>query len=188
MRRAAAAGLALLRSSRSACCAGSIAHAPTGAAAAVSSGCRVEAATAASLVLSALARLGRGQEAQLQQAALFRSLLRSRATKTPKAVAIKHPPARPPKGPVRRVLWSAGKAVGLAVVTVPLAAVGALVVSGWEDAEATELILSVPRSARTVWWGARAAYRYKALAARWGFGCIHLRASIIRDEESERRE
>ncbi|GAB4820740.1 hypothetical protein N2152v2_007786 [Parachlorella kessleri] len=170
MRRAAAARLALLRSSHSACCAGSIALAPVNvaaaAAAAMGHACRVEAAAAASLLLPAAARLCPAQQAQYQQVALFRSLLRSRASKTSKPVPMKPPPTRPLKGPVRRVLWSAGKALGLAVVTVPLAAVGALVVSGWEDAEATELILSLPRSARTVWWGARAAYRYKALAAR----------------------
>lgn len=98
---------------------------------------------------------------QHQQAAAFRSRL-PRSTHPPH-----HPPHHRPKpGPLRRALRLLGAAVGVTAVAVPIGGVVALVAAGIEDADATELLLSVPRSARTVWWGAQAAFHYKALAAR----------------------
>ena len=114
----------------------------------------------------------------LQQVAFFRSLFRSRLPNAshpppPTYPHAAHPPhhrahLRQPRrgGVLRRGLTAIGKVVGLAVVAIPVAGVAALVLSGTEDADATELVLSVPRTARVVWWGGQASYRYKALASR----------------------
>lgn len=151
----------------------------------VSGACQPGAGSTAVTVLLP-ARL---QPAQLQQAAHFRSLFRKRLPKSPAphlhpahpphAHAHAHPHPKPaagaasaaiakkPRGLIRRALGAVGMAVGLTIVFIPLAGVGALVATGWKDAGATELVLSVPRTAKVVWWGANATYRYKDLAARW---------------------
>ena len=67
---------------------------------------------------------------------------------------------------LRRAAAAAAKAAGLAAVGLPLSGVAALVAAGRrEGADAAELLASLPRTARMVWWGAWATARYKALAA-----------------------
>lgn len=75
--------------------------------------------------------------------------------------APKPPKQRPPRSAVRRAATAAGAAAGLAAVGVPLAGIAALVVAGRDDADAAEIIRSLPRTARVVWWGAWASYKVR---------------------------
>lgn len=82
-----------------------------------------------------------------------------------------HLPHRRGRAPSRSLLWrslaAAGKAAGVAVVGLPLAATAALVYRGREEgASAGEILSSLPRTLRVVWWGGWATLQYKALAAR----------------------
>lgn len=65
---------------------------------------------------------------------------------------------RPRAGPLRRVLAGVGKAAGVAAVGLPLAGIGTLVVKGRDDADAIEIVNSLPRTMRVVWWGSWASY------------------------------
>ncbi|KAI3436647.1 hypothetical protein D9Q98_006063 [Chlorella vulgaris] len=70
-----------------------------------------------------------------------------------------------PPSLLRRSLKAVGATAGLAAIGLPLAGIAALVVTGREDADAIEIVRSLPRTARVVWWGTWAACKYKALAA-----------------------
>ncbi|PSC71592.1 putative aarF domain-containing kinase 1 [Micractinium conductrix] len=75
---------------------------------------------------------------------------------------------RKPRSTLHRALAALGKAAGVATLGLPLAGAAALVVAGRDDAEAVELVRSLPRTARVVGWGAWATWQYKALAAAHG--------------------
>jgi hypothetical protein len=104
---------------------------------------------------------------QHQQLALFRSRLPKSAHAPPQLHLGKHgTAARKPRSRLRRALATVGKGLGIALVSIPLAGTMALVLSGIQDADATDIVLSMPRTAGALWWGMGAAYRYKALGAR----------------------
>lgn len=91
---------------------------------------------------------------QWQQPAahLQRAGIRTRHAKHPH-----HP--KPPRSRLRRALAAAGTATGLAAVGLPAAAVVALVVKSRDEADAWEVLGSLPRTARIVWWGAWATLK-----------------------------
>lgn len=66
---------------------------------------------------------------------------------------------RKPRSTLHRALAALGKAAGVATLGLPLAGAAALVVAGRDDAEAVELVRSLPRTARVVGWGAWATWQ-----------------------------
>lgn len=73
--------------------------------------------------------------------------------------------ARPRRGLLARSLTAVGKAAGLAAVGAPVAGVAALLVVSRGQADAAEVVGSLPRTARVVWWGAWATYKVRVLVA-----------------------
>jgi hypothetical protein len=74
-----------------------------------------------------------------------------------------------PPSLLRRSLKAVGATAGLAAIGLPLAGIAALVVTGREDADAIEIVRSLPRTARVVWWGTWAAC--EASIGRSGLWC-----------------
>ncbi|KAL4457670.1 hypothetical protein ABPG75_012535 [Micractinium tetrahymenae] len=125
-------------------------------------------AAAAPPAAAALARQELQQlQLQQRQQQLF-AWLQSAGVRTGTWHAPRHAHPHPRRRALRRVAVVTSKATALAVVGLPLAAAMALVVKGREDADVLELLRSLPRTARVVWWGLWAGYQYKALASRYG--------------------
>jgi hypothetical protein len=65
------------------------------------------------------------------------------------------------------------KVAGATAVALPAGAAGALVVSGrGADADALEMLGSLPRTLRVLWWSVWAAFSYKRLAASFAASSI----------------
>lgn len=77
-----------------------------------------------------------------------------------------HRPGAGRPSALRRALAAAAKAAGLVALGLPLAGVVALIAAGRrEGADAGQVVASLPRTARIIWWGGWATWQYKALAA-----------------------
>ncbi|KAL4442946.1 hypothetical protein ABPG77_008437 [Micractinium sp. CCAP 211/92] len=133
--------------------------------AAASPGCSATSAGSPTAAATARQELQQLQQQQRQQ--LF-AWLQSAGVRTGTRHVARHAHPHPRRRALRCAAVATSKATALAVVGLPAAAAAALVIKGREDAEVVELLRSLPRTARVVWWGLWAGYKYKALASRYG--------------------
>lgn len=131
--------------------------------AAAGPGC--SATSAGSHTAAATARQELHQLQQQQRQQLF-AWLQTAGVRTGTRHVARHAHPHPRRRALRRAAVATSKATVLAVVGLPAAAAAALVIKGREDAEVVELLRSLPRTARVVWWGLWAGYKVGRRCAR----------------------
>lgn len=98
------------------------------------------------------------QQLQQQRQQLF-AWLQSAGVRTGTRHAPRHGHPHPRRRALRRAAVATSSVTALAVVGLPAAAAAALVFKGREDADIAELLRSLPRTARVVWWGLWASFK-----------------------------